>query len=77
MKGGVRVMDYGKIIEVLELSNYREVNRFIKSGWILLSPPSETYWSYSLGWDKSNGDIPVDPYNSPEYLKEMEENGYI
>jgi hypothetical protein len=56
-------MDLDNIVEVKETSSYKEVNRLLQDGWILLSSghsrgevPGYDHHSYSLGLPKEKLD---------------------
>lgn len=59
-------MDYENIIEIIELRDYSEVNKYLKCGWVLLSASvavgSSPYGVerdriYSIGWNRKNGEV--------------------
>ena len=67
-------MNYENIVEIVELEQYYEVNKYLKCGWFLLSvsvavAPGyhgiEKDRIYSLGWNKKNGEVqyPVSEYS--------------
>ena len=60
-------MDLENITRVIKLGNSREVNRFLDYGWVLLHVGTESTDGklftacYSLGWDKTNGEMKQPP----------------
>ena len=64
-------MDYENIIEIVELEQYSEVNKYLKCGWLLLSASVavapyanqgvQERSIYSIGWNKKNGEVQYPP----------------
>lgn len=52
-------IDLNEIISVKEITDFEVVNKFLESGWVLITCLSSEYSGivYSLGWLKSNGEI--------------------
>ena len=74
-------MDYENIIEIVELEQYSEVNKYLKCGWLLLSASVAVvpYLNegtikrsiYSIGWNKKNGEVQY-PQEETEVITEWD-----
>lgn len=58
-------MDNSDIVNIVEIYNVREVNRYLEQKWIFLNVFGTSYEFsstikpiYVLGWDRTNGDVP-------------------
>jgi len=74
-------MELSNIAEIVELYDYRHVNRYIRDGWQLLAVASfngdgvndeNSHVRYCLGWNKSLGkSIHPDPYEGYNRVEDL------
>lgn len=66
--------NYPDIIKVFSTSREETVNEYLEIGWVLLNivtdchddPKFSEYTVFTLGWDKTNGEL-----KEPQYISDM------